>query len=452
MLLKLVETTKKRIERLKLEKAFDIVEKEAYEIKDDNDKCFSKALTQKDLGIICEIKKASPSKGIISEDFPYIEIAKDYELGNASAISVLTEEKYFLGSNKIFSDVRNVVSLPMLRKDFIIDEYQIYESKILGVSAILLIVSILDKTTLKKYLDLCKELKLEALVETHDENEIDIAINSGAEIIGINNRNLNNFQVDFENTFRLRNFIPKDKICIAESGASSIEDIKSLKQVGADVIELGIAFSDPMAEGEVIMKAYNRALEEKAVTSKVMEILREVRKDIDIPLVFMTYANVVFGYKSGIEDFIKEAAQSGIDGLILPDVPFEEKKEFSDVCDKYNIDLISLIAPSSKNRIEMIAKEAKGFLYCVSSLGVTGVRENINTDIDSMIKNVRLVSDIPCAIGFGISTKEQAKTMASKSDGVIVGSYIVSLYEKYKSESPKYVGEYVRKMKEAINE
>ena len=228
------------------------------------------------------------------------------------------------------------------------------------------------------------------------------------------------------------------------------EIVLSCVKAGADVIELGIPFSDPMAEGPVIMNAYDRAIKAGTTTTKVINMLSEIRTQVDIPLVFMTYANVVYAYKSGIEDFVKEAAAAGIDALILPDVSFEDKAEFSDICDRYNVDFISLIAPSSEDRIEMIAREAKGFLYCVSSLGVTGVRENIDTDIDSMIQRVRKVSQIPCAIGFGISTPKQAKLMADKADGVIVGSGIVSLCEEYGKESPVKVFEYVRSMKEEL--
>ena len=228
------------------------------------------------------------------------------------------------------------------------------------------------------------------------------------------------------------------------------EIVLSCVKAGADVIELGIPFSDPMAEGPVIMNAYDRAIKAGTTTTKVINMLSEIRTQVDIPLVFMTYANVVYAYKSGIEDFVKEAAAAGIDALILPDVSFEEKAEFSDICDRYNVDFISLIAPSSEDRIEMIAREAKGFIYCVSSLGVTGVRENIDTDIDSMIQRVRKVSQIPCAIGFGISTPKQAKLMADKADGVIVGSGIVSLCEEYGKEASAKVFEYVRGMKEGL--
>ena len=229
------------------------------------------------------------------------------------------------------------------------------------------------------------------------------------------------------------------------------EIVLSCVKAGADAIELGIPFSDPMAEGPVIMNAYDRAIKSGTTTTKVIEMVSELRSQTDIPLVFMTYANVVYAYKSGIEEFVKEAAAAGIDALILPDVSFEEKAEFSDICDKYDVDFISLIAPSSGDRIEMIAKEAKGFLYCVSSPGVTGVRKNIDTDIDSMIKRARSVSQITCAIGFGISTPEQAKDMAHKADGVIVGSSIVSLCEEHGKKAPDKIFEYVSAMKAVLN-
>lgn len=218
---------------------------------------------------------------------------------------------------------------------------------------------------------------------------------------------------------------------------------------GADLIELGIPFSDPTAEGPVIQSASCRALKGGTTTDKVFDLVRELRRDVNIPLVFMTYANVVFSY--GAEDFISKCRDLAIDGLILPDLPFEEKEEFLPLCIKYGVDLISLIAPTSENRIAMIAKEAQGFLYIVSSLGVTGTRTEITTDLDSIIRVVRENTDIPCAIGFGISTPEQAKRFGSMADGVIVGSAIVKLIEKYGKDSPKYVGEYVRSMKQAMS-
>lgn len=217
---------------------------------------------------------------------------------------------------------------------------------------------------------------------------------------------------------------------------------------GADLIELGIPFSDPTAEGPVIQGANIRALSGGVTTDKVFEMVKRLRKEVTVPMVFMTYANVVFSY--GAEKFISICNEIGIDGLILPDLPFEEKEEFLTICRKYDVDLISLIAPTSDNRIAMIAKEAEGFLYIVSSLGVTGTRSEITTDLDSLVSVVRQNTAVPCAIGFGISTPEQAKKMAAVSDGAIVGSAIIKIIEKYGKDAPKYVGEYIHSMKEAI--
>ncbi|MDE6752184.1 MAG: tryptophan synthase subunit alpha [Eubacterium sp.] len=224
--------------------------------------------------------------------------------------------------------------------------------------------------------------------------------------------------------------------------------VKAAADNGADLIELGIPFSDPTAEGPVIQGANIRALNGGITTDKVFDCVKDIRKDVKIPMVFMTYANVVFSY--GADKFISNCSNAGIDGIILPDLPFEEKEEFSPICDKYDVDLISLIAPTSENRIAMIAKEAKGFLYLVSSLGVTGARAEIKTDLKSIVAVVRENTSTPCAVGFGISTPEQAKSMADISDGAIVGSAIVKLLEQYGKKAPKYIGEYVRSMKDAL--
>lgn len=217
---------------------------------------------------------------------------------------------------------------------------------------------------------------------------------------------------------------------------------------GADLIELGIPFSDPTAEGPVIQGANIRALNGGVTTDKVFDLVRDLRKEVSVPMVFMTYANVVFSY--GAERFISTCQEIGIDGLILPDLPFEEKEEFQPLCSKYGVDLISLIAPTSENRIAMIAREAEGFIYLVSSLGVTGTRTEIKTDLASIAEVVRENTDVPCAIGFGISTPEQAAKMAAISDGAIVGSAIIKILAKYGTEAPKYVGEYVKSMKDAM--
>lgn len=224
--------------------------------------------------------------------------------------------------------------------------------------------------------------------------------------------------------------------------------VRSAAESGADLIELGIPFSDPTAEGPVIQGANLRALSGGVTTDRVFALVKELRRDVSIPMVFMTYANVVFSY--GAERFISTCREIGIDGLILPDLPFEEKDEFLPICRKYGVDLVSLIAPTSENRIAMIAKEADGFIYVVSSLGVTGMRSEIKTDLASIVKVIRENTDTPCAIGFGISTPEQAKKMADISDGAIVGSAIIKLIEKHGKNAPAFVGEYVRSMKYAI--
>ena len=218
---------------------------------------------------------------------------------------------------------------------------------------------------------------------------------------------------------------------------------------GADLIELGIPFSDPTAEGPVIMEADEVALKAGTTTDKVFELTKKLRETITVPMVYMTYANVVFSY--GCEKFAQKAADAGMDGLILPDVPYEEKEEFTEVFDRYGLDLISMIAPTSEDRIAMIAKEAKGFIYMVSSLGVTGTRSEITTDISAMTDLVKKNSEVPCAVGFGISTPEQAARMAELSDGVIVGSAIIKIIAKYGKEAAGPVGEYVKEMADAVH-
>lgn len=229
---------------------------------------------------------------------------------------------------------------------------------------------------------------------------------------------------------------------------TTVKLVKEAVQNGADLIELGIPFSDPTAEGPVIQAANERALKGGVTTDKIFDMVRELRRDVDTPFVFMTYANVVYSY--GPERFISTCSDIGMDGLILPDLPYEEKEEFGPICRRYGVDLVSLVAPTSRDRIAKIAKDAEGFLYIVSSLGVTGTRSEINTDLDSIVKTVRENTDIPCAIGFGISTPEQAARMAGISDGAIVGSAIIKIMEKYGADSPKYVGEYIKAMKEAL--
>ena len=221
--------------------------------------------------------------------------------------------------------------------------------------------------------------------------------------------------------------------------------VRAMAEAGASLIELGIPFSDPTAEGPVIQSANVRALSGGVTTDKIFDMVAELRKDVAVPMVFMTYANVVFSY--GMDRFLSRAQAVGMDGLILPDVPFEEKEEFAPTCRAHGLDLISLIAPTSEGRIAEIAKAAEGFVYCVSSLGVTGVRTRITTDIGAMVALVKQANpNIPCAVGFGISTPEQARKMAGLSDGAIVGSAIVKIIAQYGREAVPRVRDYVAEM------
>jgi tryptophan synthase alpha chain len=226
--------------------------------------------------------------------------------------------------------------------------------------------------------------------------------------------------------------------------------VRAMAANGADLIELGIPFSDPTAEGPVIQGANLRALTGGTTTDKIFDLVRDLRKDVTIPLVFMTYANVVFSY--GTEKFLANCQEVGIDGLILPDVPYEEKEDFLPACRAHGVELISLVAPTSDDRVAMIAGEAEGFLYIVSSLGVTGMRSEIKTDIASLAALVKEHAKVPCAVGFGISTPEQAAKMASHADGAIVGSAIVKLIAQHGRDAVPYVAEYVKRMKDAIRD
>ena len=231
--------------------------------------------------------------------------------------------------------------------------------------------------------------------------------------------------------------------------ATTAKAVRAMAAAGADLIELGIPFSDPTAEGPVIQEASNRALKAGTTTDKIFDLVRDLRRDVHIPMVFMTYANVVFSY--GSEKFIAAAAEAGMDGLILPDVPYEEKEEFDSLCRQYGLDLISLIAPTSEQRIAMIAKEASGFIYIVSSLGVTGTRSEIKTDISAMVDLIRQNTSLPCAVGFGIATPQQAAAMAKVSDGAIVGSAIIKLLAQYGPAAVPYIEAFVRDMAQAVH-
>lgn len=200
---------------------------------------FEEALKQKEISFICEVKKASPSKGVIAEDFPYVQIAKEYQEAGAACLSVLTEPKYFLGSDQYLQDIRKVINIPILRKDFTVDVYQIYQAKVLGADAILLICALLDEIFIKECIEICDELGLTALVETHDEEEVDMAIRAGARVIGVNNRNLKDFSVDIENSTKLRGLAPKETIFVAESGIRTREDVAAFEAVQVDGVLIG---------------------------------------------------------------------------------------------------------------------------------------------------------------------------------------------------------------------
>lgn len=224
--------------------------------------------------------------------------------------------------------------------------------------------------------------------------------------------------------------------------------ILELEKAGADLIEIGIPFSDPIAEGPVIQAADIRALAAGTTTDQIFEMVASVRKKTDIPLIFMTYLNPVFHY--GYERFFSRCRECGIDGIIIPDLPYDEKAEVSIVAERFEIDLISMIAPTSEARIRQIAGEAKGFIYVVSSMGVTGVRSEIKTDLNAIMAAVREVTDVPAAIGFGINTPEQAAKIAQICDGVIVGSAIVNMIGQYGRHAEQHIYTYARMMKEAV--
>ena len=227
------------------------------------------------------------------------------------------------------------------------------------------------------------------------------------------------------------------------------EFILALERAGADLVEIGIPFSDPIAEGPVIQEANERALSAGATTDKLFTMVKRIRQKTEMPLVFLTYINPIFVY--GIERFFKACQESGINGVIVPDLPYEEKGEILGIATSYEVDVITLIAPTSKDRIQMLAKEATGFIYLVSSLGVTGVRSEIKTDLKTIIADIRQVSETPIAVGFGISTPEQAKAISGTADGVIVGSAIVKIIAEYGENAGEILFEYVKSMKQSLS-
>lgn len=234
----LADYAKERTEQAKKKIPLEEIKRQALSIPKGNF-VFESALQKPDISFICECKRASPSKGLIAPDFPYLQIAKEYEKAGADCISVLTEPKWFLGSDAYLKEITDSVSIPCLRKDFTVDAYMIYEAKVLGASAVLLICSILSKKEIKEYIRVCDELGLSALVEAHDEREVQMALDAGARIIGVNNRNLKDFSVDTDNSRRLRKLIPRDVLFVSESGVSSAEDVAKLREIGADAVLIG---------------------------------------------------------------------------------------------------------------------------------------------------------------------------------------------------------------------
>lgn len=245
---KIAASTKKRVELAKISRSISQIEEDAFSAPI-HPFFLEEAINTPEMSFICEVKKASPSKGLISADFPYLQIAREYENANASAISVLTEPDFFLGSNDYLTEISRQVSIPVLRKDFTVDPYQIYEARAIGASAVLLIAALLNLKTLKEYLSLCDHLGLSALVEAHDEREIQIALEAGARIIGVNNRNLKTFEVDFSNVVRLRNLVPPSVLFVGESGVRTSEDIHVLKNAGVNAVLVG----------ETLMRSHNKA-------------------------------------------------------------------------------------------------------------------------------------------------------------------------------------------------
>ena len=229
----------------------------------------------------------------------------------------------------------------------------------------------------------------------------------------------------------------------------TVEYILAMEEAGCDLIEIGIPLSDPMAEGVVIQDANVRALKHNTTTDDVFDIVRRVREKTDVPLVFLTYINPVFFY--GYEKFFKKCSELGVDGIISPDLPYEEKGEIADIAKSNDVDVISLIAPTSKERIQKIANDASGFIYVVSSLGVTGMRSEIKTDLNAILSDIREVTDLPLAVGFGINTPQQAQNIGKIADGVIVGSAIVKIIEEHGENAADALREYVSAMKEASN-
>ena len=254
---KLAQSTYKRVEREKQEIPLGMVKEKALALPKGNFE-FEKAIGEGDISFICEVKKASPSKGIIAEDFPYVQIAKDYEKAGAACISVLTEPEYFMGDKAYLKEISENVNIPLIRKDFVIDEYMIYDAKLYGASCVLLICSLLDEETIRKYIEICDELGLSALVEAHDEREIEKAVKAGARMIGVNNRDLKTFTVDISNSERLRKLVPEDILFVAESGIKTNEDIRRLRDAKVNAVLIGETFMRSENKAKILEELSHR--------------------------------------------------------------------------------------------------------------------------------------------------------------------------------------------------
>ena len=255
----IADANRVRYEEIEKQVPLEVIKQKALSMETDNEFPFEKALAGKDISFICEVKKASPSKGIIAEDFPYVQIAKDYENAGASAISVLTEPKWFKGENAFLEEISKNVSIPLLRKDFTVCEYQIYEAKTIGADAVLLICALLETSMIGEFLDIAASVGLDVLVEAHDESEVESALNAGAEIIGVNNRNLKDFSVDLQNSLRLRSLVPRDKIFVSESGITCAADIKLLRAAGVNGFLIG----------EMLMRSNNITLDLQRLSGEI---------------------------------------------------------------------------------------------------------------------------------------------------------------------------------------
>lgn len=253
ILTKLADSTRNRVEREKKQIPLEMVKEQALAMKK-GDFSFEKVIAEGDISFICEVKRASPSKGMLVEEFPYVQIAKDYEEAGASCISVLTEPDYFKGDKQYLKEISENVTVPLIRKDFIIDEYMIYDAKIHGASCVLLICSLLDKETMEKYIEICDNLGMSALVEAHDEEEIQKAVEAGARMIGVNNRDLKTFTVDIGNSERLRKLVPDNILFIAESGIKTNADINRLRKAKVNGVLIGETFMKAENKKEMLQK------------------------------------------------------------------------------------------------------------------------------------------------------------------------------------------------------